>query len=155
MVEPVTICIAVAVSISTAIGLLYGANEVYKNRFRHHIMDCYEVDDPEYPTLFAILSHPGHVENSMIRKRDQRRLDPSDPNMPKVKTISDICRFREKTDLYPEKLYRCWMVHDKEEGVPCIRVFYFTNTAMEHFQERLFEDKISPDRLVLEGCSKR
>jgi len=152
MVEPITICIAVSIGISALLGLAFGAADLYRNRFKTHIMECYEADDPEYLILWKFLCHPNHVKNPAVKKRDRRRIA---PDSDKEKTISDIVRFREDTDLWPEKLYRVWMVHDHEEGRPCIRLFFFTNNAMEYFQDRLFEDKMAATDLILESCSKR
>jgi hypothetical protein len=166
MVEPVTICIAVAVGISTLIGVFSVSKECYKTRFIFSVMDNYDIECPEYPILWDILSFPDHVNNREVKKRDKRRMTSTSE---KVQTIISIAEFRQKTgfkrkiesrqkiDLKQktEESYTFELVHDREDGQTCIRLMCSNNEKLEYFRKRLFVEGIDPSELVLVSCSTK
>ena len=138
MVEPVTICIAIAVGISTLIGVLTASRECYKSRFMMSAIENYDVECPEYPILWNILSYSDHV------------------NSRKVLIITCVAEFEEKIEIPDKKSYTFELVSDRDDlGQPCIRLICSNNEKLEYFRKRLFADKINPSSLLLIGCSAK
>jgi hypothetical protein len=116
-------------------------------------MISYDNECKEYAILWNILSCPEHVNNKEVMKCDHRKMSPSSE---KVRVILDIAKFKHKTNIWLDKLYQVWLVHDKDDlGRVCIRMFCFTNNAMVYYKKKLFEDGINPLDLIMISCSAR
>lgn len=153
MVEPVTICIAIAVGISTLIGVLTASRECYKSRFMMSAIENYDVECPEYPILWNILSYSDHVNSRKVNKRDKRKMNQKSE---KVLIITCVAEFEEKIEIPDKKSYTFELVSDRDDlGQPCIRLICSNNEKLEYFRKRLFADKINPSSLLLIGCSAK
>ncbi len=153
MVEPVTICIAIAVGISTLIGVYSASKECYRTRFMFSVMDNYDCECPEYAILWNILSYSSHVNSRKVKKRDKRKMTPKSE---KVLTITSVAEFKEEIEIPNEKIGTFQLVHDRDDlGQMCIRLICSNNEKLAYFRNRLFVDKISPSSLILVGCSTK
>jgi len=151
MVDPVTVVIAIGVAITTLISAYSVGKELYKERFKNHIIDSYDIESSEYIILWSIMTYSQHVNDSKVKKRDSRRILEESPL---VRTISCIAEFKQKTDLSPQKSYIFRLLHDVDNGRPCIVMLCPNNDMAVYFNKLLFIDGIVPSNLILVGSSK-
>ena len=153
MVDPLTLSLLSlgVVGITSLYHLVSAICDAYRNRFKHYTMMCYREQAAQYPTLWAMLSHPDHVSNPLVRRRDQRKASPTAQSVEMI-TQAACFRFDCRAGTL-EWTHRMRIRHERhEDGGMCIRVFCLTNEELVFFRE-LIDAKTTPDAFVLVECS--
>lgn len=146
MVDPLTLSAIslIVVSASSFFHLLGPACDWWRIRFKPYELINYELGSAEYAALWAILSHPAHVQSKHVSRRERRQLNAE--SVP-CWTTTQMMRFE-----WGGKTVRLAHGHD-EMGRTCIHMFCFWKSELRFFEHKLTNGKMLPERLTLVGCS--